>query len=316
MPTIYIDTNNLLTATAAYLDEDLTTKAPDGYYRYDGVIYREQSGGVLLPPADCPYPQSLAEGVTVSTIDDLGVYYMRVNVGSDSGVMMVLEVDRSTDFILPKIIYDGTTYDDFYCADTTTSPTVPYGGIWTNKPLAGIGTACVYAPSAPKELPQWQYDKNVPAWVDSGSADRDWGVGGTTTSIRTADKMYVHVYKSSATPTFVDVEVAKYCSEGPMDLVVNLKTLTPITTTSLFPTPTFTSIDACSSTEYMSEYVHDGVGVDPAPGDFIYYPTGATFRLVETNLSPGFGSRGYFKIPSTNKVVEIYDGYVMSITSC
>jgi len=315
MPTIYIDTDNLLTATAAYLDSDLTTKAPDGYYRYDGVIYREQSGGVLLPPADCPYPQSISTGVTVTTPPNLGVYYLRVNVGSGVG-MITLYVDRSTDFILPKLIYDGIVYDDFYCADTTTTPATPYGGVWTNKPIAGPETSCVYAASIPKELPQWQYDKNIAAWVDSGSEDRDWGVGGVTTSIRTADKMSIHIYKYFESPTYVYIEVAKYCSEGVMGLSVDLNTLTPLTTTVLFLTPTFTSLDACSSTEYVNDFLHNGAGADPAPGDFMYVDTGSNIELLTTNLTPGFGDRGYIKIPATNKVVEIYDGYVMSVTDC
>jgi hypothetical protein len=53
MATYYIDTNNFATATSIWTNANLTVKAPNGFYQKDGV-YRQMSGGELLPVANCP----------------------------------------------------------------------------------------------------------------------------------------------------------------------------------------------------------------------------------------------------------------------
>jgi len=51
--TYYLDSEDLATATAVYLDLAFTVLAPDGFYS-DGTISREQYLGVLLDPVPCP----------------------------------------------------------------------------------------------------------------------------------------------------------------------------------------------------------------------------------------------------------------------
>lgn len=309
MPTIYIDTDDLLTATAAYLDSDLTTKAPDGYYRYDGVIYREQSGGVLLPPADCPEPP-IASGVTVTTPASLGTYRVRVNVGTATG-MMILVVSRSDDWIVPKLIYDGTTYRSFYCADLSGSP---YGGIFnSNNACNAPGSTCLPGTPDPVVLPQWQYNKALATWLDTGSLDSGW-ITTTGISIAAVDNMYLFVNKTTATPTYVDVEVTKYCSLGAMGLVVNgPTTLTLMSHTDIYST----SVEACEAGAVGADYLlHNGAGADPGPGDFIFLDNGTSVSIVDTQVGVGYGATFFFKIISSNKVVEIFNGYVISITDC
>lgn len=53
MATYYIDTNSLATATSIWTNANLTVKAPNGFYQKDGV-YRQMSGGELLPIQNCP----------------------------------------------------------------------------------------------------------------------------------------------------------------------------------------------------------------------------------------------------------------------
>ena len=50
--TYYLDSGDLATATAVYLDLALTVLAPDGFYS-DGTISREQYLGVLLSEENC-----------------------------------------------------------------------------------------------------------------------------------------------------------------------------------------------------------------------------------------------------------------------
>lgn len=53
MPTYYIDTNSLATATSIWSDANLTTKAANGFYQKNG-IYRQMSNGELLASKNCP----------------------------------------------------------------------------------------------------------------------------------------------------------------------------------------------------------------------------------------------------------------------
>lgn len=53
MPTYYTDTENFADATGIWTDVNLTTKAPNGFYKKDGV-YRQMSGGELLTVQNCP----------------------------------------------------------------------------------------------------------------------------------------------------------------------------------------------------------------------------------------------------------------------
>lgn len=50
--TYYIDSSSFNTATSVYLDSNLSNKAPDGYYSFNG-IYRQQLYGILQGVFSC-----------------------------------------------------------------------------------------------------------------------------------------------------------------------------------------------------------------------------------------------------------------------
>lgn len=72
--TYYIDTPDFSTATAAWTDIALTTKAPDGYYSFGGN-YRQQLSGVLLPIVSCSATPSGCTSYTVNTTSSSGQSY-------------------------------------------------------------------------------------------------------------------------------------------------------------------------------------------------------------------------------------------------
>lgn len=81
MATYYIDTNSLATATSIWTNANLTIKAPNGFYQKDGV-YRQMSGGELLPIQNCPdcfysFGSSLVAGssATACGLDITETYY-------------------------------------------------------------------------------------------------------------------------------------------------------------------------------------------------------------------------------------------------
>jgi hypothetical protein len=55
MPIFYIDTNTFSTATAAWTNNTLTTKASDGYYS-NGEGYRRQVSGLFQAQVSCTLP--------------------------------------------------------------------------------------------------------------------------------------------------------------------------------------------------------------------------------------------------------------------
>jgi hypothetical protein len=81
MATYYIDTDSLATATSIWTNSNLTVKAPNGFYQKDGV-YRQMSGGELLPLQNCPdcfysFGSSLVAGssATACGLDITETYY-------------------------------------------------------------------------------------------------------------------------------------------------------------------------------------------------------------------------------------------------
>jgi len=79
----YINSSSFSTATAVYMDVNLSIIAPDGYYSFDGV-YRLQSLGVLLEEITCgiyPPPPPAIECVsyTVATASSSGQNYSYID---------------------------------------------------------------------------------------------------------------------------------------------------------------------------------------------------------------------------------------------
>lgn len=121
MATYYTDTNDFSTATSIWTNSNLTIKAEDGFYQKDG-LYREMSGGELLPSTICPAcpPPSCPDRRVVFQIcnsnsakDDNfdiylnDVYIGAVNLDSNSQVGSVFIADLNTSIVV--------TDPDFVC---------------------------------------------------------------------------------------------------------------------------------------------------------------------------------------------------------
>lgn len=71
----YLNAPSLGSATAVFLDDELSECAPNGFYS-NGVIVRQQVGCVLLPQQNCPSCESFncVEGNCTDPGDGTGTY--------------------------------------------------------------------------------------------------------------------------------------------------------------------------------------------------------------------------------------------------
>lgn len=86
----YLNAPSLGSATSVFSNEGLTTLAADGFYS-NGVIVREQVGGVLLPQQTCPTCATPC-GTTINASGSQGVYLLDLDTGttvSDVGAVIV-----------------------------------------------------------------------------------------------------------------------------------------------------------------------------------------------------------------------------------
>lgn len=109
----FIDTESFLTASGIWLDQDLQTKAPNGFYAFGG-IYRRMANGELLRHQQCPScepdPEPCGEGLSFGG----GVSYPTtniVNLGEGTGdVELTYEAFSIPDRFI--VIWDGSVVID------------------------------------------------------------------------------------------------------------------------------------------------------------------------------------------------------------
>lgn len=117
----YIDSTSFSTATAVYMDANLTTKAPDGYYSFDGV-YRLQYLGLLLetvacgvyppPPPPPPYYQiNVSNSVPISTCFDPALpTTFPLTIYSDSFPIIIGQTVYTNTGLTVPFVGDNTWY--------------------------------------------------------------------------------------------------------------------------------------------------------------------------------------------------------------
>ena len=85
--TFYMDGPSLGSSTSIFVDANLTTCAPNGFYS-DGVIVRQQTSCSLLPPQACPSCSVLCgDPITASGLT--GEYLLNVNTGETLGAIVI-----------------------------------------------------------------------------------------------------------------------------------------------------------------------------------------------------------------------------------
>ena len=108
----YIDSENFLTATAVYEDENLITKSADGFYQ-DSGNYRQQLNGLLGPVVLCEECGIPCGGTITTPAGNDGLYQLSFSAGTeqgDTGAILIHFNPRSVPDGI-RVLYDGLYYN-------------------------------------------------------------------------------------------------------------------------------------------------------------------------------------------------------------
>lgn len=122
--TYYLNGPSLGSSTAVFLDAALTTLAPDGFYS-DGLIVREQVGGVLLPQQTCegcvPESYNCVEGSCVNPGDGSGIYATLGECEADCSATNVILSWQLNNQVGGRLIVYNNSMVELLNVTTTTS---------------------------------------------------------------------------------------------------------------------------------------------------------------------------------------------------
>jgi hypothetical protein len=105
----YIDATTLSGATAVFIDAALTTPAANGYYS-DGQVVRQQIGGLLAAPNNCPnclFPCNNAVSTNTGT---QGIYQVSYDAGVNAGALVVWFRPISNSVLGVRFTYDSNDF--------------------------------------------------------------------------------------------------------------------------------------------------------------------------------------------------------------
>jgi hypothetical protein len=294
--TYYIDAPSLLAATSIYSTPSLTFLAPDGFYS-DGIISREQVGGVLLPPQTCP-----ACGVPCSEtksnmpVSGKGVFTISVEVDAGTGVIPILltgmtkgvGIIASMGAVVKNSVY-STIYG--YISSPPGSPT--YVGIDGPCPVAGTYPLTVY-----------RYNDITSAWEDSGSSSV---ASPTAANIQTTPldpgQCWIPFPKPSATTDIVIISFYAICKDTEFEIAIGCpESLIPVVSTVVAES----SAEACELA-FTEDYYMFGIvgGVSIQVNDVIFTDQNGQFPLAA----------GYYGIGGEYMQIDA-NGVVIEVSSC
>jgi len=253
MAAYYIDTNDFSTATSIWTNSNLTVKAADGFYQKDGV-YRQMSGGELLPSTICP-SCGVPCGGTISESGAQGIYYLNTELGTDTGAVIInFDPYGVPDGILST--YNSINYNGL------SSPT--YGWLQGTADLAtyigSTGADCGVVAGSPYILNEYEYDGT--SFVSLGTTTSVSVVSGQMSLTASGPGTCVMVIpKVSVNPSLLSLSFIGPCSGTVFDVSVSCPApLDSFDSSSV----NVDSATACSDTidqTYYVAYVNGTAGV-------------------------------------------------------
>ena len=297
----FIDSSDFLTATAVYNDQDLTTKAADGYYNSNG-LYREQLNGLLGPSFVCEECGIPCGGTITPPGGAQGLYQLEFSAGTEQTDVGAIKIYFNP-FSVPdgiRVFYDGVYYN------TLASPTNGFlkttSGVSDAFTIIGSNNACL--PTLPDTSDYSFYD---------GFENNTW-LNGTPSpqqvTINSGDDVFggasefstLIVPKPNRLPGLVTIQILGPCNATGWDIEVECPSALPSFAVKALGSGT--ACDTTDSTLYFARFRGD-VNVRPIINNFVFQDSNGQNYAADQNY-----------IMDDNNVITVTNGVVSAINTC
>ena len=299
----YLNAPSLGSATAVFTNEGLTTLAADGFYS-NGVIVREQVGGVLLPQQNCPTCATPC-GETINASGGQGIYLLDLDTGSTGGDVGAVIV-RFDPFGVPDGIR-ATLGVNVYNKLTSSADGLHQSSTSGNFTYVGqTGGDCGISGTTYPALTEFSY--NGTAFVATGDTQSiTVNPGDVSLGVDAPGSCLMVIPKLTASPSIINFEVVGPCSGTAWVMSVACPELLTGFSSSVMAA---TSTAVCELTETVTYY---NASLADTPGtvglyDFVYAdaygstPLNAGYYLASGSITD---SNDWFQVNSAGVVVAL-----------
>jgi hypothetical protein len=301
--TYYINGPSLGSSTAVFLNANLTTVAPNGFYS-DGVISRQQVSGVLLPQQNCPSCATPC-GTAITGSGRQGVYLINLNAGdevSDVGAIIIrfnpLSVPDGIRATFNGVVYNKLTspVDGFH--KTTTPGGFTYIGL--------ISTDCGISGTTYPNLPKFLF--NGTTFAPTGETQTiTVNPGDVSLGVTAPGSCMIVIPKLTASPSIVNFEFVGPCAGTLWSISINC----PVLLTGFSSSVNSETSDAVCALYKTTTYYNASLANTPGTVglyDFVY-----SDAYGSTQLAAGFyrasgsivGGNDWFEVDENGIVIAL-----------
>lgn len=299
----YLNAPSLGSATSVFSNEGLTTLAADGFYS-NGVIVREQVGGVLLPQQTCPTCATPC-GTTINASGSQGVYLLDLDTGStvsDIGAVIVrfdpYGVPDGIKGTLGGIVYNKLVSSIDGLHESSNAGALTYVG--------QSGSDCGISGTTYPSLAVFSYDGT--AFVATGGTQSvTVAPGDVSLGSSAPGNCLMVIPKLTPSPSIINFQVVGPCSGTAWSMSVACPTLlTGFSSSIMAPS----SAAACELTETVTYYNASLAGTSGTVG---LYDLVFADAYGSTQLAAGYyhasgsitGSNDWFQVDANGVVIAL-----------
>lgn len=217
--TYYLDTATLSSATGIFVDEGLTTMAPDGFYS-DTLVTRQMLGGVLYPAQPCVGCYAPCDA-SFTSIGSEGIYEIDISTGTGVGAILLKLNDGSKPNGM-RAIFNSQVYNKFSSpVDGVHQSTDPNGYTF----IGLISEDCGMAGTTYPALPVYKMDQG--SFVLQPLTQGLTVSAGDVSLSSTFQPQLMVVPKTSPTASILTLQIAGVCPPDTWSLVSECPALLP-----------------------------------------------------------------------------------------
>ncbi len=299
----YLNAPSLGSATSVFSNEGLTTLAADGFYS-NGVIVREQVGGVLLPQQTCPTCATPC-GTTINASGSQGVYLLDLDTGttvSDVGAVIV----RFDPYGVPdgiKGTLGGTVYNKLVSSVDGLHQSSNAGALTY---VGQTGSDCGISGTTYPALTVFSYD-GTSFVATGGTQSVTVAPGDVSLGSSAPGNCLMVIPKVTPSPSIINFEVVGPCSGTAWSMSVACPALLTGFSSSV---SAVSSVAACALSETVTYY---NASLANTPGTVGLYDLVFADAYGQTPLAAGYyrasgsitGGNDWFQVSSAGVVVAL-----------